>query len=366
METDVASVKVALGDRSYEVHIERGALSRVASFVPEGHGVTRALVVSDTHVAPLYSEKAMVSFRAAGIPTALAVIPAGEKEKNLHRVEAIYHEMVKAGLDRKSLVVALGGGVVGDVAGFAAATYMRGIAVMQAATTLVAAVDSSIGGKTGVDLPEGKNLVGAFHQPVAVVVDPDALSTLPERELRAGLAEVIKHGVIRDEAYFAELEREGARLVRMESALAERVIRRSVEIKAAVVSADERESGLRAILNFGHTVGHAVETLTGYSQYLHGEAVAIGMCAASYLAEGIGVCREEVRERIVRVIAAVGLPTTPEGVRAADVISSFARDKKSVGGKAQFVLPRRIGEVDIFDDVPESAVELALRKSGFE
>jgi len=361
----MARVDVALGDRSYGVHIEPGAVSRAAAFLPEALKITRALVVSDENVAPLYADKAIASFKAASVPVSSAVIPAGEKEKNLQRVETLYHKMVAAGLDRRSLVAALGGGVVGDIAGFAAATYMRGIAVMQIATTIVAAVDSSIGGKTGVDLPEGKNLVGAFHQPVAVVIDPETLRTLPEQEARAGLAEVIKHGVIRDEGYFSLLEREGRRLVGMDAALAQKVILASVRIKAQVVAADERESGLRAILNFGHTVGHAVEALTGYTKYLHGEAVAIGMAAAAAIAAAMSLCGPEVPERINGLLEAVGLPARPDRIRAADVIAALARDKKAVGGKARFVLPRRIGEVTIVDEAPVEILRKALVIAGF-
>ena len=277
-------VKVGLGERSYYVHVERGASKRVAEYLPKGTKVTRALVVSDENVAPLYGGRVAKSFEAAGIRASVAIMPAGEEEKNLRTVERLYHEMVHAGLDRQSIIVAVGGGVVGDVAGFAAATYMRGLSIVQVPTTIVAQVDSSTGGKTGVDLPEGKNLVGAFHQPLVVVTDPETLATLPVREVRAGLAEVVKHGVIRDEKYFAALERLGKRLTKMSARTAEEVILRSVEIKANVVSRDEREGGLRAILNYGHTVGHALEAVTGFTKYLHGEAVAVGMVAAANIA----------------------------------------------------------------------------------
>jgi 3-dehydroquinate synthase len=358
-------VEVLLGDRSYVVHVENGAAARVAGFLPAGLKVSRALVISDENVAPLYADAVVASLKGAGIPAALVAIPAGEREKNLQRVETLYHKMLAAGLDRRSLVVALGGGVVGDIAGFAAATYMRGIPIVQVATTIVAQVDSSVGGKTGVDLPEGKNLVGAFYQPVAVVIDPKTLATLPEREIRAGLAEVIKHGVIRDADYFALLEREGRNLLRMNADLAARIILRSVEIKAAVVSADERESGLRAILNFGHTVGHALEALTGYQKYLHGEAVAVGMIAAANIAVSASLCPSSVAERIWKLVAAVGLPTGPEKVRTGEILAAVARDKKAVAGKARFVLPREIGRVDVVDDIPFEAVRMGLALTGF-
>jgi len=358
-------VTVALGERSYLVHVQAGAVARVAEFLPKGAAPARALVVSDANVAPLYAGPVLDSLRKAGVPAALSVMPPGEGEKTLARVEALYHEMVDAGLDRQSLVVALGGGVVGDVAGFAAATYMRGIALLQVPTTVVAQVDSSIGGKTGVDLPEGKNLVGAFHQPVAVVIDPETLRSLPEREVRAGLAEVVKHGVIQDAAYFGFLEREGRRLLQMSAKTAERVITRSVEIKSAVVSADERELGLRAILNYGHTVGHALEVVTGYRKYLHGEAIAVGMAAAANLSLSSGLCDRETADRITGLLSALGLPTAPESVRAGKILAVLSRDKKALAGRARFVLPRRIGSVEIVDDLSDEVLEKGLLMTGF-
>jgi len=361
----VPKVKVNLAERSYTVHVERGALDRAASLLPRGLKVTRAFIVSDENVAPLYAKRAEASFAAAGLPVSVAVMPAGEGEKNLARLEWLYHEIVKAGLDRKSLVIALGGGVVGDVAGFAAATYMRGVPLMQVPTTIVAQVDSSIGGKTGVDLPEGKNLVGAFYQPVAVVTDPETLSTLPAREVRAGLAEVVKHGVILDAAYFQRLERLGEALTRMDASTAEEVILRSVEIKADVVSRDEREAGLRAILNFGHTAAHALETVTGYSKYLHGEAVAIGMVVAARIAVAMRMADGTVASRIVALLAHVGLPTDGAGASADACMDAMMRDKKTLSGKARFVLPRAIGAIEIVDSVPEGTVRRALVATGF-
>lgn len=368
------NVQVNLRERSYGIHVERRALPRAAEFLPAQMKFTRALIVTDSNVAPLYGGAVEASFARAGLPASLIVIPAGEREKNLSRVEALYHEMARAGLDRRSLAVALGGGVVGDITGFAAATYMRGIHVMQIPTTIVAQVDSSIGGKTGVDLAEGKNLVGAFHQPIAVVADPEALSTLPAREVRAGLAEVVKHGVITDAAYFGMLEGQGARLLAMDAATAEAVVLRSVEIKAAVVSADEREGegGPRATLNFGHTVGHALEAATRYEAYLHGEAVAVGMVAAANIALAMDLCSSEVVERITSLLRAIGLPTTPAPVgpaggpvRASDIVSALALDKKAVAGRARFVLPREIGRVEVVGDVPSDAVMRGLRATGF-
>ncbi len=358
-------VSVKLGDRSYVVTVERGAVDRAASYLPAGRKVTRVLVASDTNVAPLYAERVAASFEGAGLRAAVVAVPAGESHKTLAAVATLYSEMVKGGLDRASLVAAVGGGVVGDMAGFAAATYMRGVRFLQVPTTIVAQVDSSIGGKTGVDLPDGKNLVGAFHQPVAVVADPETLATLPEREARAGLAEVIKHGVIRDADYFSMLEEEGEALVPMRAEVAERVILRSVEIKAEVVSADEREGGVRAILNFGHTVGHALEAVTGYDEYLHGEAIAIGMVAAANVALLMHACDETVGLRIKRLLSETGLPIDGAGASAEAVMAAMARDKKALGGKARFVLPTRIGAVDIRDDVTRALLTKALAMTGF-
>lgn len=361
----MATITVALGERSYEVFIEAGASARVASYLPEGLEPTSVFIITDENVAPLYLERVEASFAGAGLSVETAVMGAGETEKKLSRVEWLYHRMLEAGLDRKSMVVALGGGVVGDIAGFAAATYMRGIAFVQVPTTIVAQVDSSVGGKTGVDLAEGKNLIGAFHQPAAVVIDPETLSTLPRREVAAGLGEVVKHGVILDAEYFAKLEKRGEGLLEMDAATSGEVVRRSVEIKADVVSRDEREGGLRAILNFGHTVAHALEAVTGYSRFLHGEAVAIGMVAACRIGEELGMCGGEVAERTEALCARLGLPVSGEGFSAGDIIAAFARDKKSVGGAPRFVLPEKIGTVRIGCEVGADALEKGLSKAGF-
>jgi 3-dehydroquinate synthase len=358
-------VSVNLAERSYNVHVERGASKRVDRYLPEGAKPTAVFVITDDNVAPLYGGHAAGAFEAAGLPVFTEVIPAGESEKTLATVERLYHAMLAAPLDRKSLVVAVGGGVVGDIAGFAAATYMRGIPIVQVPTTIVAQVDSSLGGKTGVDMPEGKNLVGAFHQPLAVVTDPETLSTLPRREISAGLAEVVKHGVILDAAYFERLEALGEELLAVEPDTMHNVVLRSVEIKADVVSRDEREGGLRAILNFGHTVAHAVETLTGFTTYLHGEAVSIGMAAAANVAEVMGLCDGSVGERISALCEALALPLRAPNISAAEVIEAFGRDKKTVGGVPRFVLPREIGKVEIGVRVDEGALREGLVETGF-
>lgn len=283
-----------------------------------------------------------------------------EAAKNLRTVESLARGLTRAGADRKSLLVAVGGGVVGDVAGFVAATYLRGIALVQIPTTVVAQVDSSIGGKTGVNLPEGKNLVGAFYPPRLVLTDPEVLRTLPEREFRGGLAEVIKHASIADEPMFSYLEKNLDKVKRRDARALEELIPRNVRIKAGVVSRDERESGLREILNFGHTFAHALESVTKYRRYQHGEAVAWGMMAAALLGHEVGVTPAEDVSRIVALVRRLGpLPAWP-GVSAASLIEAMRSDKKARGGKLRFVLLPRIGKAGTYDSVELKAVHRVL------
>jgi 3-dehydroquinate synthase len=284
-----------------------------------------------------------------------------ERKKDLRTVEIASRGLVSSGADRRCLVVAVGGGVIGDVAGFVAASYLRGVALVHIPTTLVAQVDSSIGGKTGVNLPEGKNLVGAFYPPRLVLSDPEMLSTLPEREFRGGLAEVIKHGVIADPGMFGYLEKNFDKVLRRDRGALEYLIPANVKIKARVVSQDERESGLREILNFGHTFGHALETVTGYRRYQHGEAVAWGMMAAALLGHEIGVTPADDASRIVALVRRLGrLPAWPT-VAPEVLIAAMGADKKTRAGKLRFVLVRRIGKAASFDDVPLAAVRQVLR-----
>jgi 3-dehydroquinate synthase len=283
-----------------------------------------------------------------------------ESAKNLQTVELAARALIRSGADRKSLLVAVGGGVVGDVAGFVAASYLRGIALVHVPTTLVAQVDSAIGGKTGVNLPEGKNLVGAFYPPARVIIDPLLLKTLPAREYRGGLAEVIKYGVIADAGLFAFLEKDMPRVLRRDPASLDHIIRRSVEIKARVVSQDERESGLREILNFGHTFGHALETLTRYRYFQHGEAVAWGMMCAALLGHEIGVTSADTVSRIVALVRRMGqLPEWPR-LSPADMIMAMRWDKKSHAGKIRFVLSPKIGAARSYDSVSLAVVERVL------
>jgi 3-dehydroquinate synthase len=284
-----------------------------------------------------------------------------EISKNLRSVETISRSLTRAGADRRALVIAVGGGVVGDVAGYAAASYLRGVALVQIPTTLVAQTDSSIGGKTGVNLPEGKNLVGAFYSPRLVVVDPHVLQTLPAREFRGGLAEVVKYGVIADAALFSFLESQLEKALAREPRVLNHLITRSIEIKAAVVSKDERESGLREILNFGHTFGHALESVTRYKHYQHGEAVAWGMMAASLLGHEIGITRAENVSRIVALVRRLGrLPNWPR-VSPDRLIEAMRSDKKTRGGKLRFVLSPKIGKASSYSAIPENIVKRVLR-----
>ena len=284
-----------------------------------------------------------------------------ESEKNLQSVEGLTRSLVSAGADRHALIVAIGGGVVGDVGGFVAASYLRGVALMHVPTTLVAQVDSALGGKTGVNLPEGKNLVGAFYPPRLVIADPELLATLPEREFRGGLAEVIKYGVIADAKLFAFLEKQMDAILRRDEAALEHVIRRSIAIKARVVSKDEKESGLREILNFGHTFGHALESVTRYRRFQHGEAVAWGMMCAALLGHEVAGTPADLVSRIVALVRQMGpLPPWPD-VKPKELIDAMRSDKKARGGKLRFVLAKKLGQARTVDGVAEKRVECVLR-----
>ncbi|WP_438982639.1 3-dehydroquinate synthase, partial [Vulcanococcus sp.] len=312
-----------------------------------------------------YGAKVLASLEAAGFNASLLVIEAGEDQKTPATVGLIHDAAFARKLERGSLIAALGGGVVGDMAGFAAASWLRGIAVVQVPTTLLAMVDASIGGKTGVNHPGGKNLIGAFHQPRLVLIDPDSLATLPEREFRAGMAEVIKYGVIGDPELFRELETAGERLASMDTlpaTLLQSVLERSAAAKAKVVAADEKEGGLRAILNYGHTLGHVVEALCGYGTYLHGEAVAIGMVAAGELALELGLWSPDDQARQRAVIAAAGLPGRWPELNKPSVLECLQGDKKVRDGCVRFVLPTSLGRVEIRSDVSGEQVLAALAR----
>jgi 3-dehydroquinate synthase len=340
-------VPVALGDRSYDVVIQPGLLTTVGERLVKVSQSRKVGVVTDRHVARYYLPETLRSLRNAGFEPAPIVLAPGERTKTFSTVGAILDVLAKKKFERNSVLIALGGGVVGDLTGFAAAIYQRGIPFVQIPTTLVAQVDSSVGGKTGVDHPLGKNLFGAFHQPRAVFVDPGTLRTLPRRECVAGIAEVIKYGIIADEAFFAFLEQSVASLLQLEEWTVLRVIARSCEIKAQVVADDERESDHRRILNYGHTIGHALESLAGYRGMIHGEAVGVGLVQEADLAHHLGLCELDVVERIRSLVGRAGLSESLPGVSFRSLWAAMQHDKKVMAGQVVGVWPVRIGEVVI-------------------
>ncbi len=356
-------IRVDLGDRSYNIIIDTGNLPDIGKTLLKFEFSRKICLLSNPTVFNLYGESVSRSIRGEGFELAEILIPDGEEYKNLDSVEQIYGEMLKARLDRKAVLVALGGGVIGDIAGFAASTYMRGIEFVQVPTTLLAQVDSSVGGKTGVNHALGKNMIGTFWQPRLVWIDTDTLKTLPKREFLSGLAEVIKYGVIWDGEFFRFLEDNVDKVLAHDREALGHIIRVSCEIKAEVVSKDERESGLRAILNYGHTIGHALETATGYTRYLHGEAVAIGMYAEARLAKQLGLLDGDQAERIKAVIDSYGLPSdVPEDIAFESVLSSMRLDKKAVSGDLKFILPERIGSVKIKGGLSREEIEKVFEK----
>ena len=349
------TIRVELGDRSYDVVVATGAAERTGEAVSALDEVGPVVVVSNETVGRIHGRTVTGSLDAAGLRYSVVEIPDGERFKTMRTVEVIHGEALRHGADRSTVFVALGGGVVGDVTGFAAASLFRGVRVVMVPTTLLAQVDSSVGGKTGVNRPEGKNLVGAFHQPSAVLSDTSTLSTLPDREYRAGLAEVVKYGVIRDADLFAELEARAGELLARDAGVLVDVVARSTAIKARVVEADEREGGLRKILNFGHTVGHAIEKVTAYERYLHGEAVAMGMVAAARRSAQAGLCGERVAPRISALLAKLGLETEiPADIDRKALVDAVSFDKKTRRDKVSFVAVEDIGRVTTVDMEPGS------------
>jgi 3-dehydroquinate synthase len=359
----MTQVHVSLGARSYSIDIERGALSHVGRVLKSLKAGSLVAVVTDSNVGPLYAAAVTSALAAAGFTSRVFTVAAGERSKSIAALKELWDGFVALDMDRDSTVVALGGGVVGDLAGFAAATYMRGIRCVQLPTTMLACVDSSVGGKTAIDLESGKNLVGAFHQPQAVLIDPSVLDTLPRRELRAGLSEVIKAAVSMDEPFFAWLETNIAKLLNLDPDAAAEAIRRCCELKARVVALDERESDQRAILNYGHTVGHALETVKRYEELLHGEAVAVGMVVASRVAEKLKVVASDVTTRQKTLLESAGLPTMIEGPATSDILKTMRHDKKTRGGELTMVLPVRIGQVKVVKDVDPEVIRQALEES---
>ncbi|RJQ40488.1 MAG: 3-dehydroquinate synthase [Nitrospiraceae bacterium] len=341
-------VRVNLQERSYDICIGSNIIEKIGPKLKSLSSCRKIAVISNPAVNRFYGKKVLNSIKSSGFDAIPVIIPDGEKYKDISIVQKIYGELLKHRLDRKSALIALGGGVIGDITGFAASTYMRGIDYIQIPTTLLAQVDSSVGGKTGVNHKLGKNMIGTFYQPKLVWIDIDTLRTLPKRELLAGLAEVIKYGVIWDAKLFAFLENNRDKIISLDRKALTYLIKRSCEIKAAVVSKDERESGLRAILNYGHTIGHAIETATGYRKYLHGEALAIGMRIEARLAERLGFITGRTAQRIKALIDEYCLPSEmPAKINLKSMMSSMQLDKKSVAGELKFILPERIGKVRI-------------------
>ncbi len=352
----MARISVALGDRAYPIEVGPGLVDDPASYRPYVSGHRVALVTS-TVIAPLYSVRVTAALRAAGAEVLQVVLPDGEEHKTWPTLNLVFDALLQGRCDRQTRIVALGGGVVGDIAGFAAAVYQRGIPFIQVPTTLLAQVDSSVGGKTAVNHPLGKNMVGAFHQPLAVIADVGTLATLPMRELRAGLAEVIKHGFIRDAAFVDWLDAHMERLLARDPDALTHAVVRSCQIKAQVVAADERETGERALLNFGHTFGHAIESGLGYGHWVHGEAVAAGMVMAADLSARLGMISAQDAHRVRSLVARAGLPVAgPATLSAGRYLDLMAVDKKAARGRMRFVLLERLGSAVLRGDLPEERV----------
>lgn len=352
------TIDVALGERSYPIHIGSGLLDDPQLLRRHVRG-SQVAVISNEVVAPLYLERLRGAL-GGGLEVDVYLMPDGERFKSLESYGALMDFLLAHRHNRTTTLVALGGGVVGDLTGFAAATFQRGVDFVQIPTTLLAQVDSSVGGKTAVNHPRGKNMIGAFYQPRAVLADLQALATLPDREYRAGLAEILKYGVIRDAGFFDWLADNRAALAARQTDALRHAVRRSCEIKAEVVAADEREGGLRAILNFGHTFGHAIETLTGYRDFLHGEAVAMGMVMAADTSLRLGWLGGDAARRIRDVLTDLGLPVVPPALPAEDMLAAMGLDKKVVDGRLRLVLARRLGEVRVTEDFDHDALAATL------
>ncbi len=363
----MSQVEIRLPHHTYKVTIEPGALGRMGERIQALAPNSRCALFADVRVAALHGDVARTSLEAAGYAVTLSEVEPGESNKTLATVQSMYEVLLGERFERRSPLVALGGGVLGDMVGFTAATYLRGVPFVQCPTTLLAMVDSSVGGKTGVNVPQGKNLIGAFHQPVAVVIDPNVLTTLPARELQCGLAECIKHGVIRDAALFDFIRDRADEILGLDPAALSELVERNVSIKATVVMEDEREQGVRAHLNFGHTFAHAIEATAGYGEILHGEAVGLGMLAATRTAVDMGLCAASVVDALRALLERVGLPTSA-AIAADDVLGEAMKlDKKVASNRVRFVLPERLGAVVVRDDVPQESVLAGwreIRRSG--
>ena len=354
--------RVDLGERSYPILIGEGLLGELGKRV-EALSPTRVVIVTNDTVGPLYLERAVSSF-SGSVPVSSVVLPDGERYKDFHSVELVLDGLVRAGADRRSVIVALGGGVVGDISVFAAAIWMRGIRFVQVPTTLLAQVDSSVGGKTGVNLPAGKNLIGCFHQPSVVVADTATLETLPPREVSAGLGEILKCGMLGDESYLREIEENTGRIRALDHQALASAIAGACRLKARIVSEDEREAGVRATLNLGHTFGHAIEKLAGFGTWLHGEAVGCGLVLAADLSRRLGYIGPEDVERVRRAVESAGLPSRIPGLSASEAIAAMRSDKKSRGGHIRFIVMKPVGRSEI-EVVPEALIRETLAWGGY-
>jgi 3-dehydroquinate synthase len=355
------TVELNLPHHRYTIHVEPGLLRRLGDLVREVASHDRAAVFADGQVVETHGQAAVESLRASGYDVLAIRVPPGEQNKDLEHVRLMYDQLIDARMERKSPVIAIGGGVIGDTVGFVAATYLRGVPFIQCPTTLLAMVDASVGGKVGVNLPQGKNLIGAFHQPSLVAIDTDVLASLPARELRCGLAECVKHAVIRDADLFAWLEQHLSAVQALDSEALVELVGRNVWIKADVVMADEKEAGERAHLNFGHTFGHAIEATTGYGVFHHGEAVALGMVAATRLAVCAGRCEPGLLDHLIALLDRIGLPTTTNQLASTDELMIAMRlDKKVADGRIRLILPDRLGAVSIVNDVNDAAIAAAI------
>jgi 3-dehydroquinate synthase len=361
MSTNPQQVHVNLGPRSYDIEIGSGNLTAITQFVDTDQDDAHAVIITDAHVDDLYAEPIANALADEGCEIDLLIIDAGEQSKSIDVAIELWERMLDEGTDRKSAVIAVGGGVVGDLAGFVAATFARGLTFVQVPTTLLAQVDSSVGGKVGINLPGAKNMIGSFWQPRGVLIDVNVLQTLPEREFNAGMAEVVKYGVIQDAEFFAYLERNVDAINSRDPEVLTNIVQRCCRLKADVVEQDEREeTGLRAILNYGHTFGHALEAATGYEELLHGEGVAIGMLCASRLAERLGRIDASLTKRQQDLLESFGLPTAVPPLDHEELIELMYHDKKTERGKLRFVLPSRLGHVEVVRDVSSDDIRTAL------
>ncbi len=357
-------IYVDLGKDNYSIHIESGSLPRIGNIIKSILPLSKAEIVTNNVVGKLYGDIVRDSLSANGIKSEIFSIPDGEEYKSLEWASKVFDAFVQHQMNRNSAVIALGGGVIGDLAGFVSATFMRGIPLIQVPTSLIAQVDSSVGGKTAVNHPKAKNLIGVFYQPKYVLIDIDVLKSLPEREFKSGLAEVVKHGVIMDKELFEYMESNVSRILALDPQSIEQIVARSCKDKVTIVEQDEKEQNIRAILNYGHTIGHGIETVTDYKVYRHGEAISIGMIVAGKIAVNKGILKEENLIRQINLLKAYGLPTTFPDLNVDSIINAIYLDKKiKADFKLRFVLPKDIGEAIIMENVEEREVRKAIEET---